>query len=146
MLKVAITGHKLERIRGQERKIKEWLSEQIGNLVKQYKDVVILDGMADGVDQIAAFVALEQGAAVSCYFPYKEKMSRSQLYISEKAMEIKYISQEFFEECFTKRDRKMIDDCDMVIVVWDGKIGGGTYSTYQYALEKNKKILLYPNF
>ena len=38
----------------------------------------------------------------------------------------------------------MVDDCDLLLVVWDGKPFGGTYITYQYALEEGKNILIYP--
>ena len=38
----------------------------------------------------------------------------------------------------------MVDDCDVLIVVWDGKPWGGTYYTYQYALDRNRKIIMFP--
>ena len=38
----------------------------------------------------------------------------------------------------------MVDDCDLLLVVWDGKPWGGTYLTYKYAVEEDKDILIYP--
>ena len=33
----------------------------------------------------------------------------------------------------------MVDDCDILLVVWDGIEVGGSYLTYKYAKEKGKK-------
>lgn len=100
--------------------------------------------MAQGVDQIAALVAINNGAQVSCYFPYKKKLHGVQEYIAENAVEVRYVCEKFQKGCYIKRDRRMVDDCDLLLVVWDGKPWGGTYLTYQYALEKGKDILFYP--
>ena len=37
----------------------------------------------------------------------------------------------------------MIEDCDLLLVVWDGKPNGGTYYTYTNALERGKPILMF---
>ena len=101
--------------------------------------------MAQGVDQIAALVAINNGVQVSCYFPYKKKLYGGQeYYIVENAAEVRYICKEYQKGCYIKRDRRMVDDCDLLLVVWDGKPWGGTYLTYQYALEEGKDVLIYP--
>ena len=61
-IKVAVTGHRLERIKGQEKNIEFWLIEQIKNLLACYDRVILIDGMAQGVDQIAALAAIKNGA------------------------------------------------------------------------------------
>ena len=61
-IKVAVTGHRPERIRGQEKSIEYWLEGQIKNLLACYDKVVLIDGMAQGVDQIAALAAINNGA------------------------------------------------------------------------------------
>lgn len=143
MFKVAVTGHRLERIRGREKEIENWLKEQFKNLIACYDDILLLDGMAEGVDQMAAYTALKCGVGVSCYFAFKEKMNHAQTYIAKKAVEIQYIDEKYSDQCFFNRDCRMIDDCDLLIVVWDGKEIGGTYEAYQYAIEKGKNILIY---
>jgi len=37
----------------------------------------------------------------------------------------------------------MVDDCDIVMGVWDGVENGGTYYTLKYAQDNNKEIILY---
>lgn len=94
-IKVAVTGHRPERIRGQEKDIEYWLEEQIKNLLACYDKVVLIDGMAQGVDQIAALVAINNGAQVSCYFPYRKKLHEVQEYIVENAAEVRYIYDKY---------------------------------------------------
>ena len=94
-IKVAVTGHRLERIKGQEKDIECWLSGQIRNLVACYDKVMLIDGMAQGVDQIAALAAIKNGAQVSCYFPYRKKLYGVQNYIAENAAEVRFIKDKF---------------------------------------------------
>jgi len=49
-----------------------------------------------------------------------------------------WLADKYFKDCYTTRDRWMVDRSDKVLVVWDGKPGGGTYYTMGYAQEKNK--------
>jgi hypothetical protein len=37
----------------------------------------------------------------------------------------------------------MVDQADILLCVWDGVPGGGTYLTRNYALQKNKQIIDY---
>ena len=146
-IKVAVTGHRPERIKGHQKDIKYLLEEQIKNLLGCYDNVLLIDGMAQGVDQIAALVAINNGVQVSCYFPYKKKLYGGQeYYIVENAAEVRYVCKKYQSGCYIKRDRRMVDDCDLLLVVWDGKPWGGTYLTYQYALEEGKNILIYPGY
>ena len=99
--------------------------------------------MAAGVDQIAALVALQHGIEVYCYFPYKHKLSMSEDYIAGEAAGIRYQCERYQDGCFLKRDRRIVDDCDVLMVVWDGRKSGGTWYTYKYAREKGRRILMY---
>lgn len=143
-MKVAVTGHRLERIKGKEQEIRKWLLEQIQILVKNNNEVILIDGMAEGVDQIAAATALNNGAQLSCYFPYRKKLYGIQAALAEKAAEVRFLYDEYWDGCYIERDYRMVDDCDVLIVVWDGKPWGGTYYTYQYALDRNRKIIMFP--
>ena len=59
-------------------------------------------------------------------------------------MEVRFLYDEYWNGCYIERDYRMVDDCDVLIVVWDGKPWGGTYYTYQYALDRNRKIIMFP--
>lgn len=144
MFKVAITGHGSERIRGKENQIQSWIINQLNELKKQNKNLVLLDGMAQGVDQIAAVAAINHKVQVCCYFPYKHKLHPLESYIVDNALEVKYECEQRQKDCYSKRDQHMVDDCDILLVVWDGVEVGGAYLTYKYAKEKGKKIIFFP--
>ena len=144
VFKVAITGHRMERIKWHAKEIECWIKSQLKNLQEVYGNVVLIDGMADGVDQMAAFTAIKLGVPVYCYFPYKGKMNRAQTYIADNAAGIRYVCDEYQDECYFERDRRMVNDCDLLLVVWDGIESGGTWYTYNYARQRGKEILRYP--
>ena len=50
---LAITGHRPQRLKGQEKLIKEWAAEQLIRL----QPSAIYDGMAQGADQLIATAA-----------------------------------------------------------------------------------------
>lgn len=51
-----------------------------------------------------------------------------------------YVSTNYYQGCFIKRNHFMVDKADLVIACFDGK-KGGTKSTVDYALKKRKNIL-----
>ena len=44
-------------------------------------------------------------------------------------------------DCMEKRNRYMVNACDVVIAVWDGR-PSGTGKTVQYAKEQGKEIIV----
>ena len=148
-MKVAVTGHRPERLSKVDRKSVEcWLDGIMKTLRACYDDVELISGMAQGVDQIAALTAVNNGVGLRCYMPYKRKvkhMSDLVRFLLDFAIEVRYISEEYSgNQCYIERDRRMVDDCDLLIVVWDGIECGGTYQTYKYALNKGRDMLIYP--
>lgn len=143
-MKIAVTGHRPGRIRGKEGEIKKWIRD----ILKQEKEknggkVSLISGMAEGVDQIAALAALSEDIKLKCYFAYKHKLSDIEQTIADKAAEVLFLEDKYSGGCFLRRDRRMIEDCDLLLVVWDGKPNGGTYYTYTNALERGKPILMF---
>lgn len=71
-------------------------------------------------------------------------MTGVQEYIADNAAEVRFLEEKYSGGCHTRRDRRMVDDCDILLAVWDGKPWGGTYYTCRYALEKGRNVLFYP--
>ena len=142
-MKVAVTGHRPDRIKGREGEIKEWIAEKLQEMRKNGGGVRLITGMAQGVDQIAALAALRENVPVHCYFAYKHKLQGTEEMIADKAAEVKFLENRYLGGCFIRRDRRMVDDCDLLLVVWDGEENGGTYYTYQYALKKGVPVLVF---
>ena len=145
MIKIAVTGHRPPRLEGKIDKIQFWLEEQLTNLKACYKDVALITGMAAGVDQMAAVAAIKLGIPVYCYFPYRYKLSDINQYIVDNAEKVIYCAETYENRgTYIARDRKMVEDCDILLVVYDGKPTGGTYYTYEYGKTMEKNIFLYP--
>lgn len=138
-MKVAITGHKPNRLNGQEKRIKEWFKKQF----KKLKPSCIYSGMAQGVDQIAAVVAKEMNIPVVCCYPFpKKEYHPTEQYIMENN-EVLFVSQPGSRKAYEERDKFMVDAADLLLCVWDGQPGGGTWLTREYAKKKNKTIIDY---
>lgn len=50
----------------------------------------MLNGMAKGVDQMAALVAIRLDIPVECYFGYRHKLNPLEEYIADNAIGIHY--------------------------------------------------------
>lgn len=53
------------------------------------------------------------------------------------------ISPTYTRDCMHKRNRALVDICDVLIAVYDGQSGGTKY-TYDYAKSLRKKIIVIP--
>jgi uncharacterized phage-like protein YoqJ len=50
------------------------------------------------------------------------------------------VSEVYAEDSFMRRNRYMVDKCDILLAVWNGR-AGGTANTVKYAKHKNKRII-----
>ena len=137
---VGVTGHRPERLGTNWPIVERWIAGKLEEYKARGEKVSLISGMARGVDQIAATTAIDQGVGVRCYYPYMHKFSNLEDYIMTRAEVIRYEHKDYVPQCYTDRDRRIVDDCDVLLVVWDGIKYGGTYYTYKYALEKGKKV------
>ena len=141
VMKVMVTGHRPQRLKGQEKEISLWLTD----MIKKLNADICISGMAQGVDQIFAIQAIEENRLLFCYFPYpRHNYHPQEEYIMEHAAQIKFICSVYSQDCYKIRDYAMVDDCDIVLAVWDGIPHGGTYETIKYAKEQGKPIYYYP--
>ena len=51
------------------------------------------------------------------------------------------IADHFIRGCYHRRNRWMVDQSDAVLAVWDGRPGGGTAYTVEYAMKMKKGIV-----
>lgn len=134
-MKIAVTGHRPERIRGHEKEIYEWFKEKFAEL----RPSEVITGMAQGVDQIAASAARNMGLNYLCVYPYKRTiLNPVEQELVESSSGVIYLSDKYFKGCFVARDKFMVNRANGVLAVWDGIPGGGTYYTMNYASDHNK--------
>lgn len=99
--------------------------------------------MAQGADQIIAIAAKELGIPIICCYPFpKQYFYPTERWIMENNQTI-FTSHYYSKESYYIRDCYMVDHSDMLLCVWDGVGGGGTFLTRNYAIKKNKKIIDY---
>ena len=79
-----------------------------------------------------------------CCLPYKRKKYHPfEQYLMEDSW-IYMVSEEYHKENYFIRDKYMVDNCDILLAIWDGIEFGGTYNTIEYAKQINRKILYLP--
>lgn len=115
-------------------------------LAENYVDVFICGG-AEGFDLLAAEAVLAlkpdfPQVQLKLYLPFPGHESRfsaqnkARFYaIRERADEVRYISDAYFDGCFIKRDHAMVDD-GHVCVCYMTRCRSGTGLTMRYAIKK----------
>lgn len=153
-IKVAITGHRPDKL-GNDYDLKSPLIDKIhlailDTLESIDKDLNILPiiGMALGIDTLYALIAIELNlpfiAAVPCLNQESKWIEKSRkIYreiVNNSLCTIHYITnQEYTQSCMQKRNEWMVDNCDILIAVWDGT-SGGTANCVRYAENESKII------
>ena len=140
-MRIAITGHRPARLKGQENFIEDWIKDNLN----KYDCTTAISGMAQGVDQIFARVAAEKDIPLICCYPYrKDFFHQEERKILSKAKDIKFISEVYTgNRVYWLRDKYMVDNCDLLFAVWDGVEVGGTWLTINYARKIGKPIVYY---
>lgn len=143
-MKIAITGHRPGRIAGQEQDIKKWIIDCIGRL--DYKEDIeeAYCGMAMGTDQIFANVAEAMNVPLICCYPYRrDNFHPAEQRINAKAKDVRFISEQYSKKVYWIRDKYMVDNCDVLLAVFDGEKVGGTWITVDYAQKIGKPVVFY---
>lgn len=134
--------------------LKERLSEQIGKFIADGADE-FYTGMALGVDTWAAEAVLEHKrahpeikliAVVPCpQQSNKWRAADKERYrsILKRCDKVMTVSPKYTRDCMLKRNRALVELCDVLLAIYDGKKGGTEY-TVNFANSKGKKVVLVP--
>lgn len=158
MYRVSFTGYRPEKLPffGEDDpmciELKNRLSKQIKKLIEDGADE-FFSGMARGVDTWAAEAVLELKrtyphikltAVIPCSEQAdswgKEDQDRYRDILEECDKKL-VISQHYSKGCMQKRDRALVDMCDVLVAVFDGQ-KGGTGFTVNYARSKGRKTIV----
>ena len=142
-MKIAVTGHRNKRLRGRETQVATWLSEQIKGFRLETDKIECLCGGAEGTDEIFAEVAAFGNLDVDLafYLPCEGYRYFALEKYMEKATRVVNIFPKWTAGGDVLRDCLMVDDCDVLLAVWDGIRVGGTWDTIKYAQENRKQII-----
>lgn len=72
---------------------------------------------------------------------WPERWQRRYQTLLEAANESRLIADLFTRGCYHRRNRWMVDQSDAVLAIWDGRPGGGTAYTVEYAMKMKKGIV-----
>lgn len=160
MYNVSFTGHRPEKLPyyGENdplcEDLKQRLKIQIEKLIIDGADS-FFSGMARGVDMWCAEIVIELKAKypelkLTAVIPCKTQangwnLSNKLRYnnILEHCDKKIYISDEYSKGCMLRRDRALVELCDVLVAVFDGKKGGTKY-TVDYAEKSRKKVVMIP--
>lgn len=133
------------------------LKEQLTEIIEQLVNNGVCSfysGMALGVDQWAAQAVLNLKAkypqvrliaVLPCESQANNWTWRQQdIYqnLLNKCDEIQIIGKYYTSHCMFQRNRRLVDQADHLIAVYDGCQGGGTTYTVNYARKKGRQIII----
>lgn len=160
MYRISFTGYRPEKLPffGEDDPmcidLKQRLSEQIEKLINDGADE-FYTGMALGVDTWAAQAVLEHKKShpeikLIAVVPCPEQASKWSApdkarykTILGQCDKILTISPNYTRDCMLKRNRVLVELCDMLVAVYDGQKGGTGY-TVNFAKSSGKNIILIP--
>ena len=153
---IAATGHRPDKLFGYDLYDPRWqalgrkMKEFIINKSNWYGPITCISGMALGVDQLFALVALKLRdtgynikviAALPCFNQNKKWKDDSYWKnIMDRVDEKVFVHEgEYVPWCMQKRNEWMVDNADEILAVWDGT-NGGTSNCIKYAEKQNKEV------
>ena len=161
-MKVALTGHRPQRLGLPEDemddrwdKIDTWIVKQPFQMYQvtyiENENLDVYCGMASGCDVAFGMIATIMKAGkfnfiLHCVLPCKEYNSSNKYNsaIKEYADEWIELSDKWYKGCDNVRDQYIVDNCDILLAIWDGKKSGGVWSTIRKAQKAGKQIIYCP--
>ena len=149
---VAFTAHRPDKLGGYNLPNPTYLHvcREIDKILRQLKPEKVISGMALGGDQWAANIAFKLKIPVLAAVPFDgqekkwpEKSQSIYRKLLSKASEIVVISPPGFTVGkMQRRNKWMVDQCDILIAIWDGS-AGGTKNCVEYArtVKKPEEII-----
>lgn len=156
MLKIAISGHR-KLLNESEVRDNITLSLQYFQAIDQ--DLQVISALASGADTIFAQEAIKLKIPVRYVLPfelkeYEKDFSDTDLIVLQDLLaqnqqqyevvsSLKDTNSETRNEAYLAVGKRLVDDCDILVAVWDGKGAkgkGGTGDVVAYARSSGKKV------
>lgn len=137
---IAGTGHRPDKLGGYNMKATMWLHRVATAAVLTAKPDIIISGMAQGWDMALAQCAINMKIPLWAYIPFvgQEQVwpQATRLYYLEllrRAEKVVVCSEGgYTKAAMHVRNRRMVNDCDALLALWDGS-DGGTANCISYA-------------
>lgn len=145
---LAVTGHRPNKLGGYylPNPVANEVMLKLAESLDVLKPSLVLTGMALGVDQWMAQICIDKKIPFKAVVPFPEFDSkwppRSQQqyrWLLKHAAETLVLSPGPYDPSLLhQRNIYLVDHCDVVLAVWDGKPKGGTASTVHYAKSRQE--------
>src|SRR5258708_9084404 len=154
MITMGFTGHRKLPDNNAEYKtpaaIYEFVSNSIERVLTDLKPSNAISGMAIGSDTIAAEVCLKLNIPLILAIPFRGQELRWPKEAQEKynqilkqAKKLEYISPEGYSAWkMQTRNEWIVNNCDILIGIFNGERSGGTFRCIQFAKKQKKKIII----
>ena len=150
-MKIAITGHRPHKLGNDYQLVSDLImdiKQIIQTQIDTYMPDTLITGMALGIDTLFAMIAIENGIPFIAAVPFKGQESmwpqtsrKAYLNLINQAKEIVVVSEgNFTVHKMQLRNQWMVDNCDILLAVWDGS-SGGTANCVKYAIAQGKQIV-----
>ena len=148
-MKVGVTGHQ----RLTDESAWDWVRASINGEVESSRPSVALSSLAIGADQLFADVALQHRVPLKAILPFDgyERTFKDGLALERYAQLLKQAfevvvmpPQDDDETAYLEAGRRIVQESDYLIAVWDGgsaKGKGGTGDAVSLAKEEGKRVL-----
>ena len=133
--------------------LKEELERKIIDLIINRHVTRFITGMALGVDMYAAEIVLKlkklyPSISLECAIPceaqpekWTEGFRNRYFYIAASCDKETMLQKQYTPDCMEKRDKYMVDSCDILLAVWNGE-KSGTGNAVEYAQKTGKEVLV----
>ena len=164
-MRVAFTGHRPEQLNIQQdglsqsgQALQDLIWQEIWTQEKAGADTFLCGG-AKGADIICGELILAEKQTTNpqltliCAIPFREHAERWSFdwklryhELLKGADKIVQVCDTYQRGCFHIRNRYLVDNCDLLIAIYNGEDKGGTAYTVNYAKQQGKEIvILNPN-
>lgn len=150
-MKIALTGHRPERLNlpadelnAKWDRIGKWIAGQYESFPKP---ITAYCGMADGSDMKFGLTLSEfDDVHLVCVLPCKDYNKKHPYFsrLRQRANDWVELSDKFYKGCDSVRDQFMVDNCDVLLAIWDGNKSGGVWSTIRKAQKSGKQVIYIP--
>jgi uncharacterized phage-like protein YoqJ len=150
-LVMAVTGHRPDKLGGEydyEGPYSNYLLNEFRDILRLYKPKYIITGMAIGVDTLWVLAAMLENIPFIAAIPFEgqeckwndeQKLLYKNILDHPLCLEKRYICSPGYSVWkMQKRNEWMVDNCDILVQVWD-RTSGGTANCIKYANQVNRK-------
>lgn len=147
---ITVTGHRPNKLGGYNNlsQLEKFAENKLSDINSTVGPITVLTGMALGWDQAVAKACIKLNIPFIAYIPcmnqenlWSNKLKLEYYNILEQAKDVILVSdKDYTPECMKERNKRMVNDANIVLALWDGS-SGGTCHCVTYASSVNRTVV-----